>query len=71
MSFNPNDVNYQNYLTVRSRFDGNFAAEFDNAFIEYLCAQASATGTINTAMVTLAIMQGIADGAAERSDVLS
>jgi hypothetical protein len=53
-------VNYQNYLAVRNRLDGNFAENFDQAFIEYLCAQANATGTINSAMVTTAITQALA-----------
>ena len=55
MSFNPNDVNYQAYLAVRARLDGNFAENFDQAFIEYLCAQATATGPINTAMISSAL----------------
>ena len=57
MSFNPNDVNYQAYLAARNQMDVNFASEFDNAFVEYLCAQATATGTINRAMVNNAIAQ--------------
>ena len=55
MSFNPNDPNYQNYLAVRAGLDGNFAENFDQAFIEYLCQQATATGTINSAMVSSAL----------------
>ena len=57
MSFNPNDVNYQAYLAARGQLDGNFASEFDNAFVEYLCQQATATGTINATMVNNAIAQ--------------
>ena len=57
MSFNPNDVNYQAYLATRGQLDGSSASEFDQAFVEYLCAQATATGTINTAMVNNAIAQ--------------
>jgi hypothetical protein len=56
MSFNPNDVNYQAYLAARNQLDGNLASEFDNVFVEYLCAQATATGTINSAMIINAIM---------------
>jgi hypothetical protein len=56
-SFNPDsDVNYQAYLAQRNRLSADLAAEYEDAFIKYLCQQASATGTINTAMVTTAIM---------------
>lgn len=60
MSFNPSDVNYQAYLSARAKLDANLADNFDQGFIEYLCAQATATGTINSAMVTTAIAQGLA-----------
>jgi hypothetical protein len=62
VSFNPNDVNYQAYLSARARLDANTADNFDQGFIEYLCAQATATGTINSAMVTTAITQALATG---------
>jgi hypothetical protein len=58
MSFDPNDVNYQAYLKARSVLDGALAVEFDNDFIEYLCSQATATGTINATMINNAITQG-------------
>ncbi len=57
MSFNPNDVNYQAYLTARAKLDANLAEAFDQALVEFLCQQATATGTINTAMVNNAIQQ--------------
>jgi len=62
MSFNPNDVNYQAYLATRNKLDANLADAFDQGLIEYLCAQATATGTINTAMINTAIAQGLATG---------
>jgi hypothetical protein len=55
MSFNPADVNYAAYLAGRSKMNAHDAADYDQYFIKYLCQQATATGTINTAMVTTAV----------------
>jgi hypothetical protein len=55
MTFNPDlDPNYQAYLAAKKFQSGEFA-EFEDVFIRYLCQQATATGTINSAMVTTAI----------------
>lgn len=55
MSFNPADVNYAAYIAGRAKLTAPDAADYDQYFIKYLCQQATATGTINTAMVTTAI----------------
>jgi len=60
MSFQPDaDPNFQAYLKQRNRLDANLAENFDQGFIEYLCSQATATGTINAAMVNNAIALGL------------
>ena len=60
MSFQPDaDPNYQAYLKQRNRLDANLAENFDQGVIEYLCSQATATGTINAAMVNNAIALGL------------
>ena len=56
MPFNPDsDANYQAYLLGKSRLSADLAEEYEEAFIGYLCQQATATGTINSAMVVNAI----------------
>lgn len=55
-SFNPDsDLNFQAYLAQRNRLSADLAAEYADVFIRYLCAQATATGTINASMVNTAI----------------
>jgi hypothetical protein len=57
MTFSPDsDANYQAFLTQKNRLPADLAAEFEDAFVRFLCAQATATGTINSAMVTNAIL---------------
>ena len=59
MSFQPDsDPNFKAYLKVRNQLYGNLADNFELAFIQYLCSQATATGTINAAMISNAITQG-------------
>jgi hypothetical protein len=61
MSFVPDaDTNYKAYLTSRNTLSAEFVAEYEDAFIKYLCAQATATGTLNAAMITAAITQALA-----------
>lgn len=61
MSFQPDsDPNFQAYLKARNRLYGNLADNFEMALIQYLCSQATATGTINAAMISNAITQGLA-----------
>jgi hypothetical protein len=61
MTFSPDlDANYQAYLKQKSLLSADSAAEYEEAFIRYLCAQATATGTINATMVTNAITNATA-----------
>jgi hypothetical protein len=56
MTFSPDlDANYQAFLAQKNRLSADLAAEFEDAFVRFLCAQASATGTINSTMVNNAI----------------
>ena len=72
MSFQPDaDPNFQAYLKQRNRLDANLAENFDQGFIEYLCSQATATGTINLDDGEQRNRPGSHDGEAERADVLS
>jgi len=55
MTFVPdNDANYQAFLTARKAFSGPASLEFTEYWIKYMCSQATATGTINNALVTTA-----------------
>jgi len=56
MPFNPDaDANYKAFLNARAAMSKPDADEFTEHFVKYLCEQATATGTINTSMVTAAV----------------
>jgi hypothetical protein len=58
MTFSPDlDANYQAFLAQKNKLSADLAAEYEDAFIRYLCAQATATGTINSTMVNNSIAQ--------------
>lgn len=56
MAFSPDsDANYQAFLAARAKVTGAEEDDFTEHFIKFLCQQATATGTINSTMVTSAI----------------
>jgi hypothetical protein len=54
MAFSEQSANYQLYLKTLGSLSGPEALEYERHFVQYLIAQADATGTINSAMITSA-----------------
>lgn len=56
MAFSPDaDANYQAYLKAANALSGPDRQSFRVLFVQYLSQQATATGTLNTAMITAAL----------------